>query len=85
MMKVEHPPLSLQPRLRIPLFRKALACCAWAAVVRWLHWPRATARRAPTACAGMDDENGRELASGVYLYRVTAGDFVGSKKMVLLK
>jgi len=29
--------------------------------------------------------NGESLASGVYLYRISAGDFVAAKKMVLVK
>jgi flagellar hook assembly protein FlgD len=31
------------------------------------------------------DEQGEEVTSGVYFYRFEAGDFVQSKKMVLLK
>jgi flagellar hook assembly protein FlgD len=31
------------------------------------------------------DQNGDEVASGVYLYRLQAGDFNQSKKMVLMK
>jgi len=30
-------------------------------------------------------ENGQKVSSGVYLYRITAGEFVSAKKMVLLK
>jgi hypothetical protein len=29
--------------------------------------------------------NGRQLASGVYIYRLQAGDYISSKKMILLK
>lgn len=31
------------------------------------------------------DNAGRSVATGIYLYRITAGDFTGAKKMVLLK
>ncbi|MCK5126556.1 MAG: T9SS type A sorting domain-containing protein [candidate division Zixibacteria bacterium] len=31
------------------------------------------------------DENGAEVASGIYYYMIKAGDFIESKKMVLLK
>jgi len=31
------------------------------------------------------DESGREVASGMYFYKVTAGEFSASRKMVLLK
>jgi hypothetical protein len=29
--------------------------------------------------------NGNELSSGIYFYKLTAGEFQGVKKMVLLK
>jgi len=32
-----------------------------------------------------DDNEGRDLPSGVYLYRVTAGSFSGTKQMTLVK
>ena len=31
------------------------------------------------------DANGRQVASGVYMYRMQAGDYVQTRKMVLLK
>ncbi len=31
------------------------------------------------------DDNGREIASGVYVYRIETGDFVSSKKLVFIK
>jgi PKD repeat protein len=31
------------------------------------------------------DDNGREVASGMYFYRLTTGEYVASKKMLLLK
>jgi hypothetical protein len=32
-----------------------------------------------------DDENGQTVATGIYLYRMTAGDFVEQRKMLLIK
>jgi hypothetical protein len=31
------------------------------------------------------DQNGYKVTSGTYIYRLTTGDFVQSKKMLLLK
>jgi hypothetical protein len=31
------------------------------------------------------DNNGAQVTSGMYIYRMTAGDFVQSHKMMLLK
>lgn len=36
-------------------------------------------------CWDGTDNSGRLVATGIYLYRITAGDFTGAKKMVLLK
>jgi hypothetical protein len=32
-----------------------------------------------------DDNNGNKVASGTYIYRITAGNFVSAKKMLLIK
>lgn len=32
-----------------------------------------------------DNDAGEEVASGVYFYQIKAGDFVSTKKMVVLK
>jgi hypothetical protein len=32
-----------------------------------------------------DNTEGKTVSSGVYFYRITAGDFVDSKKMILIR
>ncbi len=32
-----------------------------------------------------EDADGKEVSSGIYFYRIEAGEFIDSKKMILLK
>tara|TARA_Y100000590_G_scaffold462499_2_gene626758 strand:+ start:2522 stop:4411 length:1890 start_codon:yes stop_codon:yes gene_type:complete len=52
--------------------------------VRTLHSGSMTAGRHHILFDGVDDQY-RPLSSGVYFYRIVAGDFFGTKKMMLIK
>jgi len=54
------------------------------ALVRTLVNEQQSAGRRSVEWNGMSD-NGTPMASGVYFYRLSAGDYVSSKKMILLK
>jgi len=52
--------------------------------VRTLYEEKLLAGKHTVIFDGKDD-NGSEIASGIYFYRLEAGDFTQSKKMILLK
>ena len=52
--------------------------------VRTLHSGSMTAGRHHILFDGVDDQY-RPLGSGVYFYRIVAGDFFATKKMMLIK
>ena len=59
----------------------------WTVEVFSVLGQRVSSQRGQASAAGVVrvEFDGSDLASGVYLYRITAGRFVDSRKMILVK
>jgi len=79
-----NPETTIQFDIPSPCFAKLVVYNIAGQVVSTLVEEGVSAGRKQVTWNGTDD-SGRRLPSGVYFYRLTAGDFSETKKMLLLK